>query len=128
MRTVALVVALVVCVHAALWTLLQRHQAVADIEAPLASISYSPYARSQHPDRGDRPTEQQIRDDLKVLSPYTQAIRTYSSTGGLEVVPAIAADASTTTVERPSEKNRPIATGRPPSCISLRVTLSIAAM
>ena len=92
MRTVALVVALVVCVHAALWTLLQRHQAVADIEAPLASISYSPYARSQHPDRGDRPTEQQIRDDLKVLSPYTRAIRTYSTTGGVELVPAIAAE------------------------------------
>ena len=92
MRTVALVVALVVCVHAALWTLLQRHQAVADIEAPLASISYSPYARSQHPDRGDRPTEQQIRGDLKVLSPYTRAIRTYSTTGGVELVPAIAAE------------------------------------
>jgi exo-beta-1,3-glucanase (GH17 family)/cellulose synthase/poly-beta-1,6-N-acetylglucosamine synthase-like glycosyltransferase len=92
MRTVALVVALVVCVHAALWTLLQRHQVVADIEAPLASISYSPYARSQHPDRGDRPTEQQIRDDLKVLSPYTRAIRTYSTTGGVELVPAIAAE------------------------------------
>ena len=92
MRTVALVVALVVCVHAALWTLLQRHQAVAGIEAPLASISYSPYARSQHPDRGDRPTEQQIRGDLKVLSPYTRAIRTYSTTGGVELVPAIAAE------------------------------------
>jgi exo-beta-1,3-glucanase (GH17 family)/cellulose synthase/poly-beta-1,6-N-acetylglucosamine synthase-like glycosyltransferase len=92
MRTVVFVVALVVCVQAGLWTLLQRQQAVADIEAPLASISYSPYARSQHPDRGDRPTEQQIRDDLKVLSPYTQAIRTYSTTGGVELVPAIAAE------------------------------------
>jgi len=92
MRTVAVVVALVVCVHAGLWTLLQRHQAVADIDAPLASISYSPYARSQHPDRGDRPTEQQIRDDLRVLSPYAQAIRTYSTTGGAELVPAIAAE------------------------------------
>src|SRR6516162_10476325 len=92
MRTVALVVALVVCVHAALWTLLRRHQAVANIDGPLASISYSPYTRSQHPDYGDRPTEQQIRDDLKVLSPYTQAIRTYSTTGGGELVPAIAAE------------------------------------
>jgi exo-beta-1,3-glucanase (GH17 family)/cellulose synthase/poly-beta-1,6-N-acetylglucosamine synthase-like glycosyltransferase len=92
MRTVAVVVALVVCVHAGLWTLLQRHQAVTDIDTPLASISYSPYARSQHPDRGDRPTEQQIRDDLRVLSPYAQAIRTYSTTGGAELVPAIAAE------------------------------------
>src|SRR4029453_17287863 len=88
MRTVAAVVALVVCVHAGLWMLFQRQQAAASIDAPLASISYSPYARSQHPDYGDRPTPQQIRADLKVLSPYTQAIRTYSSTGGGEPGPA----------------------------------------
>ena len=92
MRTVAAVVALVICVHAGLWTLLQRQQAVANIDAPLASISYSPYTRSQHPDYGDRPTAEQIRADLKILSPYTQAIRTYSSTGGGELVPAIAAE------------------------------------
>src|SRR3954454_12681151 len=92
MRTVAAVVALVLCVHAGLWTLLQRHQAVANIDTPLASVSYSPYARSQHPDYGDRPTEQQIRADLKILSPYTQAIRTYSTTGGGELIPAIAAE------------------------------------
>src|SRR5262244_516087 len=92
MRTVAAVVALVVCVHAGLWMLLQRQQAVAGIDAPLASISYSPYARSQHPDYGDRPTAEQIRADLKILSPYTQAIRTYSSTGGGELVPAIAVE------------------------------------
>src|SRR6266481_182027 len=92
MRTVAAVVALVVCVHAGLWMLLQRQQAVASIDAPLASISYSPYTRSQHPDYGDRPTAEQIRADLKILSPYTQAIRTYTSTGGGELVPAIAAE------------------------------------
>src|SRR6266849_567860 len=92
MRSVAAVVALVICVHAGLWMSLQRQQAVASIDAPLASISYSPYTRSQHPDYGDRPTEQQIRADLKILSPYTQAIRTYSSTGGVELVPAIAAE------------------------------------
>jgi exo-beta-1,3-glucanase (GH17 family)/cellulose synthase/poly-beta-1,6-N-acetylglucosamine synthase-like glycosyltransferase len=92
MRTVAVVVALVLCVHAGLWALLQRHQAVANIDAPLASISYSPYTRSQHPDYGDRPTEQQIRADLKILTPYAQAIRTYTTTGGGELIPAIAAE------------------------------------
>ncbi len=92
MRTVAAVVALVVCVHAGLWTLLERQQAVSNVDGPLASISYSPYARSQHPDYGDRPTAEQIRADLKILTPYTQAIRTYSSTGGGELVPAIAAE------------------------------------
>jgi exo-beta-1,3-glucanase (GH17 family)/cellulose synthase/poly-beta-1,6-N-acetylglucosamine synthase-like glycosyltransferase len=92
MRTVAAMVALVVCVHAGLWTLLQRHQAVANIDPSLASVSYSPYTRSQHPDYGDRPTPEQIRADLKILSRYTQAIRTYSTTGGGELIPAIAAE------------------------------------
>ena len=92
MRSVAAVVALVVCMHAGLWSLLQRQQAVANIDAPLASVSYSPYAQSQHPDYGDRPTPAQIRADLKILSPYTNTIRTYSSTGGGELVPAIAAE------------------------------------
>src|ERR1700692_3601357 len=91
MRTVAAVVVLVLCVHAGLWGLLQRHQAVADIDYPLASISYSPYTRSQHPDLGDRPTEAQIRADLRLVAPYARAIRTYSSTGGVEPGPATAA-------------------------------------
>jgi len=92
MRTVAVVVALVLSVHAGIWALLQRQENVANIDAPLASISYSPYGRSQHPDYGDRPTPKQIRADLKILSPHTQAIRTYSSTAGGELIPGIAAE------------------------------------
>ena len=83
MRSVAAVVALVACLHVGLWTLLQRQQAAPNIDAPLASVSYSPYTRSQNPDSGNRPTAEQIRADLKLLSPYTRAVRTYSSTGGV---------------------------------------------
>ncbi len=43
-------------------------------------------------------------------------------------VPATPAAARITTVEWPIAKNKPTPTGRLPSCISLRVTLSIAAM
>ncbi len=88
MRTVALVVALALSVHAGLWTALQRQQPAPNIENPLPSISYSPYRRSLD----ERPTEEQIRADLKILSPYTNSIRTYSSTGGNELIPAIAAE------------------------------------
>ena len=58
----------------------------------LASVSYSPFADSSHPDSGERPTEEQIRADLKAIAPYTRAIRTYSATGGAELVPPIAAE------------------------------------
>src|SRR3954469_5152801 len=92
MRSVAVVVALVVCVHAGIWGLLQRHYAASDVDGQLASVSYSPYARAQHPDFGDRPTADQIRADLKILSSFTRSIRTYSSTGGVELVPGIAAE------------------------------------
>src|SRR4029077_15103701 len=34
----------------------------------------------------------QIRADLKMLAPLTRAIRTYSSTGGVELVPGIASE------------------------------------
>ena len=93
MRSVAAVVALVVCVHAGFWTLLQRQQAVPDFDGPLASISYTPYSHSrlQHPEDGDPPTAAQIRSELELVAPYARAIRTYSSTGGVEQVPAIAA-------------------------------------
>ena len=47
---------------------------------------------------------------------------------GGAAVAAIAGDASTTTVECPSEKKKPAVMGLWPWCISFRVTLSIAAM
>ena len=43
-------------------------------------------------------------------------------------VTAIAIESRTTIVEWPREKKKPAATGRFPSCISLRVTLSMAAI
>jgi exo-beta-1,3-glucanase (GH17 family)/cellulose synthase/poly-beta-1,6-N-acetylglucosamine synthase-like glycosyltransferase len=94
MRSVAALVALVVCVHAGLWTLLQRQQAVSDFGSVLPSISYTPYSysRSQHPEEGAPPTADQIRTELKLVAPYARAVRTYSSTDGVEQVPAVAAE------------------------------------
>ena len=46
----------------------------------------------------------------------------------LLAVRAITSEAANTTVEWPSEKKNPTVIGRLPSCINLRVTLSIAAM
>ncbi|HVY56465.1 MAG TPA: glycosyltransferase [Xanthobacteraceae bacterium] len=93
MRSVAAVVALVACVHAGLWAFTRAQGTAPNIEEPLASVSYAPFEGSAHPDGGgNRPTAEQIRADLKTIAPYTQAIRTYSSTGGVELVPPIAAE------------------------------------
>jgi exo-beta-1,3-glucanase (GH17 family)/cellulose synthase/poly-beta-1,6-N-acetylglucosamine synthase-like glycosyltransferase len=92
MRTVAAVLTLVACVHAGMWALLRPQEKAPDFTGQLASVSYSPFTDSEHPDYGPRPTAEQIRADLKAIAPYTRAIRTYSSTGGGELVPPIAAE------------------------------------
>src|SRR6201996_6749332 len=91
MRTVAAVLALVACVHAGLWALTRTVEAPPNFNGQLASVSYSPFADFSHPDRGERPTPEQIRADLKKIAPYTHAIRLYSSTGGAEPGPPIPA-------------------------------------
>jgi exo-beta-1,3-glucanase (GH17 family)/cellulose synthase/poly-beta-1,6-N-acetylglucosamine synthase-like glycosyltransferase len=90
MRVAAAVVALVVCAHTAIWGVTREQVSAPDVEGPLASISFAPYHGALHPDKGNRPTPAQIRSDLKIIAPHTRAIRTYSSTGGGELVPAIA--------------------------------------
>ena len=92
MRTVVAVLALVACVHAGIWALLRPQGTAPDYTGQLASISYSPFKDSSHPDTGPRPTAEQIRADLAAIAPYTRAIRTYSATGGAELVPPIAAE------------------------------------
>lgn len=84
MRLVAVVVALVACVHAGLWALSEKRIPAPNIEGPLASVSYG-----KHPDQQVSASE--IRADLNMLAPYTRAVRTYSSTKGLDLVPQIAA-------------------------------------
>ncbi|MEA2936326.1 MAG: hypothetical protein QOD74_2972, partial [Variibacter sp.] len=90
MRVAGFVVALVVCVHGAIWGLSREQVAAPDVNGPLASVSFAPFHGSRHPQSGNRPTAAQIRSDLKTIAPQTRTVRTYSSTGGGELVPAIA--------------------------------------
>ena len=92
MRSVAAVIALVACVQAGLWALAQDHLSAPNVEGQLASVSYAPFGGTAHPDSGTQAQAAQIRADLKQLAPLTRAIRTYSSTGGVELVPGISAE------------------------------------
>jgi cellulose synthase/poly-beta-1,6-N-acetylglucosamine synthase-like glycosyltransferase/exo-beta-1,3-glucanase (GH17 family) len=93
MRSAALVVALVACLHAGAWALRQTQAPAPNFDGILNSVSYSPFTTSAHPDaEGSRPPEERIRADLKAIAPHTKAIRLYSSTGGVEQVPKIAAE------------------------------------
>ena len=90
MRIPAFAVALVACVHAGLWALGHQLTPAPAFEGTLASVSYTPPSISRPYDDEHPVTAEQIRSDLKVIAPYAHAIRTYSSTGGMKLVPAIA--------------------------------------
>jgi cellulose synthase/poly-beta-1,6-N-acetylglucosamine synthase-like glycosyltransferase/exo-beta-1,3-glucanase (GH17 family) len=90
MRIAAAVVALIACVHVGLWALSQDQLSAPNFDGPLTSVSYSPFGSSANPTAGDIANAAQIRSDLKLIAPHARAIRTYSSTRGIELVPPIA--------------------------------------
>ncbi|KPF96764.1 glycosyl transferase family 2 [Rhodopseudomonas sp. AAP120] len=90
MRAVVAVLLFVTAAHAGLWGILRDKQQAPDFTGILPSVSYAPFDGSAHPDVDNIPTAERIRSDLKTLSPMTRAIRLYSSTGGVELVPPIA--------------------------------------
>ena len=92
MRAVVAVLLCVTAAHAALWGVLRDKQEAPDFRGKLPSVSYAPFEGSGHPDVDNIPSAEKIRADLKVLAPLTRAIRLYSSTGGVELVPPIAAE------------------------------------
>jgi exo-beta-1,3-glucanase (GH17 family)/cellulose synthase/poly-beta-1,6-N-acetylglucosamine synthase-like glycosyltransferase len=92
MRAVVAVLLFVTAVHAGLWGLLQDKQTAPDFHGILPSVSYAPFEGMAHPDIDNIPTVEKIRADLKQLATVTRAIRLYSSTGGVELVPPIAAE------------------------------------
>ncbi|MDO9412711.1 MAG: glycosyltransferase [Pseudolabrys sp.] len=92
MRTVAAVVALVVCVHAGLWALSRESINAPNFNGQLNSVSYAPFEGNVNAEEGGKARVERIRADLQILSPMTRAVRTYSSTNGVELVPGVAAE------------------------------------
>ncbi|MEA2867488.1 MAG: hypothetical protein QOE39_2203 [Bradyrhizobium sp.] len=92
MRAVVAVLLFVTAVHAAMWGLFRDKQQAPDFTGILPSVSYAPFEGTAHPDVDNIPNADKIRADMKKLAPLTRAIRLYSSTGGVELVPPIAAE------------------------------------
>jgi exo-beta-1,3-glucanase (GH17 family)/cellulose synthase/poly-beta-1,6-N-acetylglucosamine synthase-like glycosyltransferase len=93
MRAVVAVLLCVAALHAGVWGLLRDKQQAPDFKGILPSVSYAPFEGTAHPDVDNIPNTEKIRADLKTLAPLTRAIRLYSSTGGVELVPPIANEA-----------------------------------
>jgi exo-beta-1,3-glucanase (GH17 family)/cellulose synthase/poly-beta-1,6-N-acetylglucosamine synthase-like glycosyltransferase len=92
MRAVVAVLLFVTAAHAALWGIFQDKQQAPDFRGILTSVSYAPFEGTAHPDVDNIPSVEKIRADMQKLAPLTKAIRLYSSTGGVELVPPIAAE------------------------------------
>ena len=90
MRIPVVALALVACVHVGLWALGRQLTPAPGFDGTLASVSYTPPSSSRPFDDEHPVSSEQIRADLKVIAPHAHAIRTYSSTGGMKLVPAIA--------------------------------------
>src|SRR5260221_4642077 len=90
MRAIVAVLLLVPAVQAAMWGVLRERQEAPDFKGILPSVSYAPFEGTGHPDVDNIPNAEKIRADMKTLAPLTRAIRLYSSTGGVELVPPIA--------------------------------------
>ena len=66
------------------------------LETGLHGISFSPYVEGQQP--GNIISEEQIRQRLKIIRPFTNWIRSFSCTDGHEAVPRIAHEAGLKTL------------------------------
>lgn len=89
----AAVIAVVTGFHAAIWYSLRSEGSAPAVTERFSSLSFAPYDRNvRHPDKGPAVTASQIRSDVDAVANYTRAIRTYSSTMGLELIPSIAAE------------------------------------
>ena len=69
---------------------MRDRQQAPEFRGILPSVSYAPFEGTAHPDVDNLPNADKVRADLKTLAPLTRAIRLYSSTGGVEIVPPIA--------------------------------------
>src|SRR5215472_11323614 len=90
MRMIGIIIGLVACAHAGIWLINERHEIAAPIPGKLPSVSYNRFAGP--PSSGATVLEAQIRADFAVIAQKARAVRTYSSTMGLERVPKIAAE------------------------------------
>ena len=88
-RVIAAILAALVAL--ACWWWFDRPVPVAESwSGPLRSVSFAPYRGHQDPIDQDVPPPEQVEADLRSLVGHVQAVRTYGTTRGLEVVPKYA--------------------------------------
>ncbi len=85
--TFGAVVCLIAALHFAFWAVKNHHGVAPSVEARLPSVSYNRFVSGN-----SEVSEARIRADLTAIAAQADAVRTYSSTQGLQLVPEIAAE------------------------------------
>jgi exo-beta-1,3-glucanase (GH17 family)/cellulose synthase/poly-beta-1,6-N-acetylglucosamine synthase-like glycosyltransferase len=88
-RSNLIVIALVVLANLAVWGALNSPLDVPSWSGNIQGVSFSPYREGENPLTGKFPTKREIDSDLAVLP--VGAVRTYSTTEGVQDVPGLAA-------------------------------------
>ncbi len=73
-----------------IWALYNRPVTAPDWPEQISGFSFSPFRQDQNPQKDQYPTDEQMREDLELLSKHTDNIRTYSVDGTLGDIPKIA--------------------------------------
>jgi exo-beta-1,3-glucanase (GH17 family)/cellulose synthase/poly-beta-1,6-N-acetylglucosamine synthase-like glycosyltransferase len=80
----------IAAISIAAWAFFNRPMAAPDWPASISGFAYSPFRYGQDPVKDIYPTEEEIRQDLVLLSTQTRRIRTYSVKGTQAEIPRIA--------------------------------------
>jgi exo-beta-1,3-glucanase (GH17 family)/cellulose synthase/poly-beta-1,6-N-acetylglucosamine synthase-like glycosyltransferase len=80
----------VTAVFIGIWALYNRPVSAPDWPEQISGFSYSPFRAGQNPQQDIYPSDEQIKQDLELLSTHTNNIRTYSVDGALERIPLLA--------------------------------------
>ncbi|KWU51214.1 glycosyltransferase [Pseudomonas palleroniana] len=72
------------------WALINRPVTTPNWPEQISGFSYSPFQQGQFPQKDQYPTDDQMRQDLAIMSKLTDNIRTYSVDGTLGDIPKLA--------------------------------------
>ena len=72
------------------WALINRPVTTPNWPEQISGFSYSPFQQGQFPQKNQFPTDEQMRQDLAIMSKLTDNIRTYSVDGTLGDIPKLA--------------------------------------
>ena len=89
---ILLAVMVAAAAHTGVWQLAGVTVTPPDVDGAINSLSFSPFGPGEDAEAGGAVSAERINRDLDVLADVTSTVRIYSTTQGLDQVPAIARD------------------------------------